>query len=223
MKKQWERIFERLRAKEHLLVWMAFGIGTLLSLMIAGAFSAAGQAQQRLYDTVVRFHVLANSDSAEDQAVKYQVKDAVIAYLQERLEGMATREETEALLCEEADAIRRVAETAVRRAGDDVTVTVTIADSSFPTKRYGSVTLPAGTYRALRIELGEAQGANWWCMMFPALCFVEETDESLPEETEKDLSKQLPEAENELIHQDTAGVRLRIRFKLIEWWAALFG
>lgn len=212
-----------LKAQRGRVLLMALILGSVMTVAAVGMLLLAHRSQEKLAQSVVRFHVLANSDSEEDQALKLKVRDQVISYLETELKSAGSREETEAMLQRELTAIRRVAIRTLREAGSSQTVRVSLQDSDFPTKRYGSVCLPAGTYRALRIELGEAEGANWWCMLFPSLCFAQAQEDSLPPETEEELSEQLPEDENELIHQDEAGPWLRFRFKLIEWWAAIFG
>lgn len=223
MNQKIENVYEWLKARERKLLLWALIFGTVLTVIAAGAMTLAHRAQESLAEAVVRFHVLGNSDSEEDQALKMQVKESVIAYLEKELRSVKTRQEAEELLQQNLRRIQQVAARTVEAAGSDQTVTVSLADSDFPTKRYGSVMLPAGTYRALRIELGDARGANWWCMLFPALCFVDEEAESLPEETEEQMDEALTEEDSELIHQDEAGPFLRFKFKLIEWWAAIFG
>ena len=102
-------------------------------------------------------------------------------------------------------------------------MTVSLEPSRFPTKRYGNISLPAGTYDALRIQIGEAQGHNWWCVMFPPLCFVEESAEELPEAEEEQLDEILTEEQNELIHYEDGDWSVKIKFKLVEWWQEIFG
>lgn len=196
-------------------VWLAAAaLGTAVTILIAGITGLAAQEQEQLQESFFRFHVLANSDSPEDQALKLQVRDAVIDYLEPQLRQFTSKEEAKAYITEHLPQITDVAGRTLRAAGSSQSVKAVVGVSDFPTKSYGSVTLPAGRYDSLRIEIGAAQGHNWWCVMFPTLCFVEETN---PDEMEEELALYLPQEQNELIHQPK-----QFRFKLVEWYHALF-
>lgn len=209
------QVKEWIQKLENKVFLLALIIGTVITVLIVSLYTIAGQEEKLLAENFFRFHVLANSDSEEDQALKLEVRDAVIAYLEPQLRESSTRDETKQYILRHLPEITDVAGRTVRQAGSDQSVQVLVGVSEFPTKSYGSVTLPAGRYEALRIELGEAQGHNWWCVMFPSLCFVEETE---PEEMEEDLQQKLPEQQNELIHEPK-----KFKFKLLEWYHQLFG
>ena len=140
--------------------WMLFA----LALLAAGMVSAAAlqQEQRELSEKLIRLHVVANSDSQEDQAIKLQVRDAVLA----AADGLE-EERLETALPE----IQQAAEACLRQLGREETVTVSLGMERFPTRMYDSFSLPAGTYRALRVTIGEGAGKNWWCVVFPSLCF----------------------------------------------------
>lgn len=210
-----QQIIKWLKEDQNRIVLTALVIGSLLTIAVAAMFTIAGREEQLLTENFFRFHVLANSDSEEDQALKLKVRDAVLDYLKPQLEASESKEETKAYILKHLPEITDVAGRTLRRAGSSQKVQVVVGSSEFPTKSYGSVTLPAGRYESLRIELGQAQGRNWWCVMFPTLCFVEETD---AEEMEQDLAARLPEEQNELIHQPEG-----FKFKLVEWYHKLFG
>ncbi len=197
------------------ILLMALIIGSLLTILIATLFTIAGKEEKLLTENFFRFHVLANSDSEEDQALKLKVRDAVIDYLEPGLRESNSKEATRAYILKHLPEITDVAGRTLRAAGSSYELQVVVGESEFPTKSYGSVTLPAGRYESLCIQIGEAEGRNWWCVMFPTLCFVEETE---PEAMEEDLSKHLPESQNELIHQPRS-----FKFKLVEWYHKLFG
>lgn len=209
------QIKEWMQKIENKVFLAAMVIGTVITVLIVSLYTLAGQEEKLLAENFFRFHVLANSDNEEDQALKLQVRDAVIAYLEPQLRESSTRDETKQYILKHLAQITDVAGRTVRQAGSDQRVQVLVGVSEFPTKSYGAVTLPAGRYEALRIELGEAQGHNWWCVMFPSLCFVEETE---PEEMEEDLEQKLPQEQNELIHEPR-----QFKFKLLEWYHQLFG
>lgn len=210
-----KRIVTWLREDRNRILLMALIIGSLLTIVIATLFTLADKEEQLLTENFFRFHVLANSDSEEDQALKLKVRDAVIDYLEPGLKESDSKEATRAYILSHLPQITDVAGRTLRAAGSSQKLQVVVGESEFPTKSYGSVTLPAGRYESLRIEIGEAEGHNWWCVMFPTLCFVEETE---AQEMEEDLSQYLPEDQNELIHRPRS-----FKFKLVEWYHKLFG
>ena len=129
--------------------------------------------QEGIAGEILRFHVLANSDSAQDQALKGKVKDHVLEYLQTILEDADSAKETERRIRDHMEQIRREAEEEIKRCGYDYDVQVRLETCYFPVKSYGDCTFPAGNYRALRILIGQAQGHNWWCVVFPPLCLID--------------------------------------------------
>ncbi|MCD8104686.1 MAG: stage II sporulation protein R [Lachnospiraceae bacterium] len=160
-------------------------IGTLVLVLLLSVFlnTAAAAAhhlalQQGLAEEVVRFHILANSDSEEDQAVKYLVRDAVLQWIsdewgdtQNTADARADRTETLHFLSENLPQIEDVANTILEEQNLPYRAEAEICQSYFPDRTYGGCTFPAGWYEALRIRLGEAKGQNWWCLLYPALCF----------------------------------------------------
>ena len=136
-------------------------------------FSAAAgsRLQQEVAAKIVRFHVRANSDCASDQQIKLQVRDAVAEELQTILHGAETKAETEEILRENEPSIRAAALQTLRAGGSTDDITVTYGKASFEEKETGNYILPAGTYDALQINIGRAKGHNWWCMLYPSICF----------------------------------------------------
>lgn len=124
---------------------------------------------------LIRFHILANSDAPEDQQLKHQVRQAVVAYLAPKIEEATTYEEAHAIILRERASVAAVARQVVADAGADYPVTVEVGRFDFPIKTYGSLTLPSGNYEALRIFIGRGEGHNWWCVLFPPLCFIDVT------------------------------------------------
>lgn len=144
----------------------------LVGALIVGAFRLGGIArdQQMLTEEVIRLHVVANSDSEEDQALKLQVRDAVIELLEQASEKMPSKEEAYAYLEAHLDEITEVANGVIEAAGFSDRVTVTLTEEEFDTREYDTFALPAGVYDSLRIVIGEGEGKNWWCVVFPRLC-----------------------------------------------------
>ena len=146
----------------------------LVAAMIVGAFRLGGIAadQKKLTEEVIRLHVVANSDSREDQELKLQVRDAVIALLEEASDKMPTREQAYAYIEEHLEQITEAANRVIEAAGFSDKVRVTLLEEEFDTREYDSFTLPAGVYDSLRIVIGQGEGENWWCVVFPRLCLA---------------------------------------------------
>ncbi|MGD0153392.1 MAG: stage II sporulation protein R [Thermacetogeniaceae bacterium] len=147
---------------------------------LARALAAAPDQLRHDGDTIgvgqiIRFRVIAASDSAFDQAVKLRVRDAVLDYLRPELQGTASEQAAAALISGRLPGIRQVAQQTVRASGPDKPVQVYYGVTAFPTKAYGPVVYPAGNYQALKIVIGAGQGKNWWCVLFPPLCYVDLT------------------------------------------------
>ncbi len=128
---------------------------------------------EKLSSQVLRLHILANSDSAEDQSVKLIVRDAILAFLTEPLSDCHSKGEVKEAIASLLPEILDCANETLRNAGYAYTASGTLTVADFPLKVYGDIFLPAGTYETLQITLGEAEGQNWWCLIFPSLCFVD--------------------------------------------------
>ena len=197
---------------KRLYLWeIALLVGTMLFLS-SGAFAL--RTQQDLAEKVVRLHVLANSDSEEDQALKLQVRDAVLAQAAYLLEGCEDRGEAESLLRGQLLELERLALAVVRQQGYAYPVKLELADTEFPTRDYEGFMLPAGEYLALRVLIGEAAGQNWWCVVFPPLCAAASTD--VPAAA---LAAGFAAEEVSLITEDSPEYVLK--FKTVELWQTL--
>ena len=165
----------------------------LLAGLIAGA---AGQPADAWHDKLIRLHVVANSDSEADQAQKLRVRDAVLAAAEPLLAGVdnaaAARQTLQAHLPQLEQAAIDVLE------GSGYTAAVTLRREAFPLREYDSFTLPAGEYEALRVTIGAGEGHNWWCMLYPNLCFLDAVHAVLPEKGKQELKRMLTEEEYEL-------------------------
>ena len=123
--------------------------------------------------SVFRLHVIANSDSEEDQSAKLRVRDAILLKEKEVLSRAVSRKEAAKLLMREGGTLLETAQAALREAGMDYGVQLEMGEFAFPTRQYGEEIYPAGEYPALRVVLGEGEGQNWWCVMFPPLCLTD--------------------------------------------------
>lgn len=187
-------------------------IGILFALVIVGLWYGREQevfAQQDLAKEVLRFHVLANSDEEEDQTLKMKVKEAVLQYMREELPTSDSLEMTKAWVVSHIEEIEAIAEELIQNEGFTYPVCAKIMTCKFPEKTYGDITFPAGTYEALRIEIGEAQGQNWWCVLYPNLCFFDTVHAVVPEEGKKQLEEVLEEDTYDRI---TATTPFRVRW-----------
>ena len=195
-----------------LKIWeIALLLGVALCLL-SGA--GAIQTQQELSDKVVRLHVLANSDSQEDQALKLQVRDAVLNRAETLLTQSSSRSEAEGILRGQLLEFERLAENVIREQGYDYQVTAQLQGTEFPTREYEGFTLPAGEYLALRILIGAAEGQNWWCVVFPPLCTAVSAE--VPASA---LAAGFTEDEVRLITEEDGGYVLKL--KTLEFWEQL--
>lgn len=159
-------------------------------------------------------HVIANSDSAEDQNLKYIVRDSVIEYINEISNNASSKDEVILIAQEHLSEIENIALQTIKDNGYNYPVKVSIGNFAFPSKKYGDITLPPGYYDALKIEIGEATGQNWWCVMFPPLCFVDVTSGVVPDESKEVMKNNLSEEEYDLISGN--GTDVEIKFKIVE-------
>ncbi len=195
-------------------------VGFLVGLVLINILyiSEEAEALERRGENLIRFHVLANSDSPEDQELKLKVRDKVIAAMSEELEKSKDVDETRAILEENLKRIEIVAKEEIEKNGKKYDVKASLGEHTFPTKRYGDVVFPAGIYEALRVEIGEAKGQNWWCVMFPPLCFVDVKHGLTDEATKAELKNALTEEEYYLVYSDINEneLPLQLRSKVFE-------
>ena len=170
-----------------------------------------GEECSFIRENTLRLHILANSDSPAYQALKLKIRDAVLSHSWELFSGCDTRQKMVSAAQEQLSDIQRIAEQTAMHNGYDLPVTVSVTDMFFETRRYDNVLLPAGTYTAVRIELGEAAGKNWWCVLYPPLC-VSAAQAGFTEE-EAQIS-------DSLLQQEELP-RYRVRLAVVEWWESL--
>lgn len=171
-----------------------------------------------LSQAVFRLHVIANSDSDEDQALKLKVRDALLDYMNDISSDCSTKEEAISLANEHKSDFQSIAEKTIAENGYDYSVEINIGNFYFPTKNYGDISLPAGFYDALRVEIGEAKGKNWWCVMFPSLCFIDVSSGVVDEEAKENLEQNLEEESYDII-SNNSNSEIKFKFKLIEFFA----
>ena len=202
--------------------WLgAVVIGVVFSL-IFGAHWTKGYSemiQNGIAAKVVRFHVLANSDTEADQKLKLQVRDRVLQEYGSLLQGCENKAETLRALKEVQQEICETAAAAVIEAGYDYPVSVSLVREEFPFRKYGDLIFPAGVYDALRIEIGEGSGQNWWCVLYPQMCFVDAAWGYATEESHAHLENTLTEEEFLIVSAlEQEKITPKIKLKLLELW-----
>ena len=177
--------------------------------------TSAKEITEGISEKIIRLHVLANSDDEADQALKLKVKDEVVKKFGNTFASAKNKVDAEKLIQENFDNIRRVALEVIEEEGYDYDVHVYLTDCMFPTKVYKDLTFPAGMYEALRIDIGGAEGKNWWCVMYPPLCFVDQTYSVVPDNSKKQLEDLLTTREYESLYTDQS-TKITYRFKIVE-------
>lgn len=181
------------------------------------AFSYAENVSTDIANSVFRLHVLANSDSEEDQSLKYKVRDNLLKYMNEICIDCSTKQEAIEKVYEYQANFKQIALETIKNEGYSYDVNINIGNFEFPTKHYGDISLPAGFYDALRVEIGEAKGQNWWCVMFPPLCFVDISSGIVPEDSKEMLEDNLSEEEFALV-SEKSDPKIQFKFKLLEFF-----
>jgi stage II sporulation protein R len=166
-------------------------------------------SEGQIYDSVLRLHVLANSDSEDDQALKLRVRDAILQDTAHLFENCKTRDEAGAAVIENLPLFQRSAERAICEEGYSYPVRIELGKEEYPTRNYESACFPAGEYLSLRVLIGEGEGQNWWCVLFPPLCV------SAASESDGSVEVGLY-GDQYAIVTETEDIKYKIRFKLLE-------
>ena len=167
--------------------------------------------------SVFRLHVIANSDKEEDQNLKYVVRDNLLNYMNSICKECKSKQEAISLVEKNKETFEEIALKTIKNQGYSYPVKINIGNFEFPTKNYGDISLPTGYYDALRVEIGEAKGQNWWCVMFPPLCFVDISSGVVPEESKELMENTLSEEEFALV-SDSSNHEIQFKFKLLEFF-----
>jgi len=193
----------------------------LFAYTVGAVLPMSGESD--LYDKVIRLHVLANSDSDEDQNLKLKVRDEVLFTMGDKLSCEMSREDAESVIAEELDNIKITAEEKIRELGYDYSVNVSLGEEKYPEREYDELTLPAGRYTSLRVEIGKAQGQNWWCVVFPPLCLSAAGNKNSATSNEEALIKVGFTEEQYKIITENDKPKYRLKFKIVEIFESLFG
>ena len=210
------------RGYQEYLMTAGLAAGIVFVWTLFSVYGKNVQMQRDISDAVIRFHVIANSDSKEDQRIKYQVRDRILGRVQSAMERAQTKEEAEEILSAQLAAITEEANQILLEEGADYQAEAVLEHTKFPVKTYGDLTFPAGEYEAVRVVLGTGKGHNWWCVMFPTLCLVDGTCEKVPKQSKKKLKKALTKKEYHSLLKEEGGVLYEYRFRLEELFLEIF-
>lgn len=187
---------------------------TAAAVLLAGAYQYRGRKlQKELSEQILRFHVIANSDTPKDQELKLKVRDKIGDYLGKELTGVESLEECEQTVNRHLAQIENCAREVIAQEGYDYTVNAMIKNVDFPKKTYGNYTFPKGNYHALKVVIGSGRGENWWCVMYPNLCFSGSVYEVIDANAKEELRAVLSEEEYAEI---MAEGEIQVRFKYLE-------
>lgn len=187
----------------------------LILYTFISAVSYVNAVSSDLKENIFRLHVLANSDSLEDQNLKYLVRDTLIEYMNNLCLNVKTKDEAIKIAKEHSLEFYEIAKKTINENGFNYNVEIEFGNFSFPTKKYGDISIPAGYYDALRVKIGEAKGQNWWCVMFPPLCFINVSSGVLPDDSKQMLEEELNAEEYSLIINSNSDV-INFKFKIVE-------
>lgn len=189
-------------------------ITAFVFFLIFSAYSYASSISSDLSKSVFRLHVIANSDSDEDQSLKLQVRDKLLDYMNSITANVRSKDDAIKIAQDHQKDFQIIAEQTILDKGYSYPVTVEIGNYEFPTKQYGDITLPSGYYDALRVKIGKASGHNWWCVMFPPLCFVDVTSGIVPDSSKEQLKENMSSEDYSIISNDNSVTEFK--FKIVE-------
>lgn len=214
-----------MKIKKSLFIILSLLLGSLLISCTSTEVKADNYIEydyNNVKDEIIRFHVLANSDSKEDQELKLKVRDEVIKYLEPLLKKSKSIDESREILNKNNSKVINIANKVIKDNGYSYTVKTELKKENFPEKVYGNIILPQGEYEAYRILIEKAKGQNWWCVMFPPLCFVDVTKgEVAYEETEKRMEEALKNDGKKVVLEEGKD-DVKMKFKVVEIFENIF-
>ena len=213
--KLFKNLMNSVKIKQILVILLLLTLFTFVS-----AISYVNAVSEDIANSDFRLHVIANSDSKEDQDLKLKVRDKLLSYMNNLSKNCSSKEEVVEMANSHKEDLKEIAEQVIKENGFDYEVDVQIGDATFPTKTYGDISLPAGNYDALKVKIGKADGQNWWCVMFPPLCFVDVSSGIVPDSSKEELRENLNEEEYDLISENN-DQEINFKFKLVEFFQNL--
>ena len=191
-------------------------IPIIAALLLAALAVFPTASDMEIYGKVIRLHVIANSDSEYDQSLKLKVRDGILSTVEELTRGCKTKNEAERVLRENSDSIKDAAYRVLEENDSDLSVDIDIGEEKYPTREYGELRLPSGKYCSVRVKLGNANGKNWWCVLFPPLCLNSSTKQ------EEELLQVGFTPDQVGIITESSSPKYKIKFKILEILGSLF-
>ena len=186
------------------------------------SFNYSQAISYNLSDSVFRLHIIANSDSSADQELKLKVRDNIIEYMNTLTSSSSDKKDVISMVNNHLDSFKEIALNTIKENGYNYDVNIEIGNFHFPTKSYGDISFPAGNYDALKIEIGDAIGQNWWCVLFPPLCFVNSSTGVVPDDSKNTLKENINSESYEIISEGNNSndntSDIKIKFKIIEFF-----
>ncbi|NLZ81477.1 MAG: stage II sporulation protein R [Clostridiales bacterium] len=211
-------------SKKIKFILISFLLTFIIILNYQNKVHSNSKIQESISDKIIRFHVIASSDRDDDQALKLTIKNHVLEYMKEPLSKSESLEDTKKILREEDSNIIKLIKEVIKNnispsSNDPIpTVTTSIEEVYFPIKSYGNLTLPAGNYTAFRIILGEGKGSNWWCVLYPPLCFIDATHGIVPDSSREDFKALLTQEEYEaILSEEITPGQIKFKFKILKF------
>ncbi|MCB2354862.1 stage II sporulation protein R [Clostridium estertheticum] len=201
----------------------SFAIMIIIFIALNSTSLSGKASQSDVASKLIRFHVIANSDDKIDQNLKLKVRDSVLKYISPKIVDCKNIKESRKIINNENKNIKKIAERIIKENGFKYSVATSLSEEYFPVKTYGNITLPQGKYEAYRIIIGTGKGQNWWCVMFPPLCFVDITKGNVSyEKTEKEMKTVLSDDEYKMVDNTVSSKKIIVKFKLGEIFTKLF-
>ena len=209
--------------KDKNIIFSSIIMGFIITSVITYSAIYSKEIQGGIAREVLRFHVIANSDEDYDQKLKIKVRDEVLNKFKDKMMYCDDLQNTKLFFEANIDEVIKIAEDVIKREGYDYDVNAYIGKSFFPTKNYGDISFPKGEYDALKIEIGKAEGKNWWCVMFPPLCFVDVACNKVSDSSKQKLENVLSDEEYNVVANPENDNSVKVKFKIVELWENIFG
>lgn len=197
------------KAKNFFIILFLF-----FTFLLINITSYSKEIKQGISDNFFRLHIIANSNSSIDQDLKLKVRDSVLQYIKEEIPDNLSKDEVILEVEARLDDIKELSKKVIESSGFNYDINLEINNFYFPTKHYYNLSLPAGYYDALKISIGDAQGENWWCSLFPPLCFIDLSNGKISDNSKNNLKSSLSNEEFEIINKSNPSIKLK--FKLLE-------
>lgn len=195
------------KAKNFFIILFLF-----FTFLLINITSYSKDVKQGLAENFFRLHIIANSNSPIDQELKLKVRDSVLEYINEEIPNNLSKDEVILEVQNKLADIKLIAESTIKSYGFNYDINLEINNFYFPTKNYYNLSLPAGYYDALKISIGNAQGENWWCSLFPPLCFIDMSSGKITEDSKNNLKSSLSNEEFEIINKSNPSIKLKFKF-----------